>query len=382
MRRRFLLFLSLIAIFMFITASVSAYDDPKEMLKAIEAGDAAGVKAMLDGGFDPNTFMPNGQPAVMAAANVGNADIVSLFIKAGADISLRADDALGGNALTGAVWSNRETHDPANTIKIIQILLDAGIDINSGEIRDESGDYESAGKIMKSYKNPIWFAACSSDYSADVIEFMMNRGCTLSGSFAISESGDERHDFGVDKLSDDAKKSKTNKADRKEYNRIQKVLKNAEKSTVPAVMVATNVTKAEPEKPVAAPPQHKEEPKPAKAKAKKPVKEEPKPVEPTSTILSESQATEMLFKSVQNGKKENFYRSLVMGADINAADKDNKTALLLAVMAQNYEMTEVLIYKGAEVNVKSKGGNTPLSMSRDLGAKDIEQLLLKAGAKE
>ncbi|MBO7093893.1 MAG: ankyrin repeat domain-containing protein, partial [Spirochaetia bacterium] len=150
----------------------------------------------------------------------------------------------------------------------------------------------------------------------------------------------------------------------------------------PAVMVATNVTKAEPEKPVAAPPQHKEEPKPAKAKAKKPVKEEPKPVEPTSTILSESQATEMLFKSVQNGKKENFYRSLVMGADINAADKDNKTALLLAVMAQNYEMAEVLIYKGAEVNVKSKGGNTPLSMSRDLGAKDIEQLLLKAGAKE
>ncbi len=51
-------------------------------------------------------------------------------------------------------------------------------------------------------------------------------------------------------------------------------------------------------------------------------------------------------------------------------------------MAQSREMTEVLIYKGAKVNVKSKGGNTPLSIARDLGAKDIEQMLIKAGAKE
>ena len=54
----------------------------------------------------------------------------------------------------------------------------------------------------------------------------------------------------------------------------------------------------------------------------------------------------------------------------------------MAVMVMNREMTEVLIYKGADLNVKSKGGNTPLSMARDLEAKDIEQMLLKAGAKE
>ena len=382
MKNRFLICLSLIAIFMFITATIFADEDPKEMYKAIEAGDTAKVKSMIDGGFDPNSFMPNGQPAVMAAANAGNAEIVSMFIKAGADVFLRANNKLGGNALTGAVWSTRDTHDPANTTKIIQLLLDAGIDINSGEVRDESSDFESGGKKFKSYTNPIYYAACSSDYSADVVEFMMNKGSNLSGSFAVSEAGDERKDNGVEELSDAAKKSKTKKADRKEYNRIQKILKSAEQNPLPTVLVAAKVVKDEPEQPVIVPPQHKEEPKPAKEKSKKPAKEEPKPAEPTSTILSESQATEMLLKSVQNGNKENFYRSLVMGADINAADKDNKTALLMAVMSQSYEMTEVLIHKGAKLDVKSKGGNTPLSMSRDLGVKDIEQLLLKAGAKQ
>ena len=129
-----------IALLLYLTASVFAANDSKEMNSAIEAGDIAKVKALLDGGYNPNTLVPNGQPPVMVAANTGNAEIVSMLIKAGADVSLQAEDYLGGNALTGAVWSTGETHNPANTIKIIQLLLDAGIDINSGEVRDESGD--------------------------------------------------------------------------------------------------------------------------------------------------------------------------------------------------------------------------------------------------
>ncbi|MBO7516299.1 MAG: ankyrin repeat domain-containing protein [Spirochaetia bacterium] len=389
MKRRFLLCLSLIAIFMFITASVSA-DDAKDMNSAIEAGDIAKVKTLLDGGYNPNTPVPNGQPPVMAAANTGNAEIVSLFIKAGADVSIEAEDYLGGNALTGAVWSTRDTHDPANTIKIIQILLDAGIDINSGEVRDESGDFEVGGKKWESYITPLYYVTCVRDCSADVLEFMLNKGCKPSGSFAVSETGDERRDSSVDDLSDSVKKSKTNKDDRKEYNRIQKILKNAEQKPEPKPVAVA-------EKPAADKPAEKAEPaeKPESESKAAPVKKPkvkksapaPKPAEVVpenyaSVILTAPEATEMLRKSVQDGNMEKFYRSLVMGADINSMDQENKSVLLLAVMAQNKEMAEVLIYKGAEVNVKSKGGNTPLSMSRDLGAKDIEQLLLKAGAKQ
>lgn len=381
-----------IAILLCLTASVFAADGPKEMNSAIEAGDIAKVKALLDGGYNPNTLVPNGQPPIMVAANTGNAEIVSMLIKAGADVSIQAEDYLGGNALTGAVWSTSETHNPANTIKIIQILLDAGIDINSGEVRDESGDFDIGGKKWESYITPIYYVTCVKDCSADVLEFMLNKGCRLSGSFAVSESGDERKDFGADDLSDLVKKSKTNKDDRKEYSRIQKILKNAEQKPEPkAVAVA--------EKPVADKPAAKAEPakkpepdnKPAPAPVKKPALKKPAPATKpaaeavqatyTSVIMTEPEATELLRKSTTDGNMKNFYKSLVMGADINSVDNENKSVLLLAVMAQNKEMTEVLIYKGADLNVKSKGGNTPLSMARDLEAKDIEQMLLKAGAK-
>ena len=373
------------AIFLCLTASLFAADDPKEMKTAIEAGDIAKVKSLLDGGYNPNTLVPSGQPPVMVAANAGNAEIVTMLIKAGADVSLQAEDYLGGNALTGAVWSTSDTHDPANTIKIIQILLDAGIDINSGEVRDESGDFDIGGKKWESYITPLYYVTCVRDCSADVLEFMLNKGCKPSGSFAVSETGDERKDSGAEALSDSAKKSKTNKDDRKEYNRIQKILKNAEHKPEPKAAAAAEKPAVKPE------PEKKQEPAGKPAPIKKPALKKaapaPKPAEVVpetyaSVILTAPEATEMLRKSVQDGNMKNFYQSLVMGADINSVDKDNKSVLLLSVMAQNKEMTEVLIYKGAALNVKSKGGNTPLSMARDLGAKDIEQMLLKAGAKE
>ncbi|MBR4684632.1 MAG: ankyrin repeat domain-containing protein [Spirochaetia bacterium] len=402
------------AIFLCLTASLFAADMPTEMNTAIATGDIAKVKALLDGGFDPNTALPNGQSPAMAAANAGNAEIVSLLIKAGADVSLVADNQLGGNALTGAVWSTQDTHDPANTIKIIQILLDAGIDINSGETRDESSDYKAGGKTWETYINPVWYVIGGNNCSADVLEFMLDKGCDPSRGFAISES-DERHDFDLDDTISAVKKSKTNKNDKKEYNKIVKILKDSEKKkepkpepkpavAAPAPVETPAPATAAPAQTTAAPapapapvsaapaPAAKPEPKPAPKPVAKPVVKKPTPApksakteavpEKTTAILTKEEATEMLRKSVTDGNKVNFYHSLVMGADINAVDPENKTPLVQAVMSNNHEMAEVLIYKGANVNVRTNGGNTPLSMARDLGAKDIEQMLLKAGAKE
>ena len=378
------------AIFLCITSSLFA-DELKDMYNAILLGDTAKVKAGLDGGFDPNSFLPNGQTPLMAASNAGNIEIVSLFIKAGADVSLYADNTLGGNALTGAVWSTGDTHNPANTIKIIQMLLDAGIDINSGEVRDESSDFKAGGKSWETYINPIWYAAGSRNCSADVLEFMLDKGCSPSRGFAISEAN-ERQDFSPDDLSDEVRKSKTNKDDRKEYNRVVKILKDAkdkQKKAAPVVAKAPEPVVSQqpgvqkPEQPVSQQPKQpavKQQKQQKKVKQQKPVPEKEVKERPSS-ILSTTEATELLRKSAADGNKENFYRSLVMGADINAVDPENKTPLVLAVMSNNYEMAEVLIHKGANVNVKTKGGNTPLSLARDLGSKDMEQILLKAGAK-
>ena len=402
-------------IFLCLTASVFA-DDIKDMYNAIMTGDLAKAKTLLDGGFDPNTFLPDGQPSVMEAAQTGNIALVDLFIKSGADVTLMADNNFGGNALTGAIWSTRDTHDPANTNKIIQMLIDAGIDINSGEVRNESDDYEVGGKLYMSYINPVWFVTGGADCNADVLEFMISKGNNLSWSYVVTEANDERRDASLDETIDAVKKSKSNKKDKKEYNRIMKILKDAEQKPAPkavaapapapspapapepqpAVKEAAKVPAQQPEakkapaqKPVEkqAPVKEAKPPKAAKTKPQKPVskpapaaaKEAPKTY--SSVIMSPSEATELLRKSVSDGNKENFYRSLVMGADVNNVDNENKSVLLLAVMSNKTEMVEVLIHKGADVNIKSKGGNTPLSMARDLGSDDIVKLLTDAGAK-
>ena len=401
-------------IFLCLTASVFA-DDIKDMYNAIMTGDLAKAKTLLDGGFDPNTFMPNGQTSVMEAAQTGNIALVDLFIKSGADVTLMADNNFGGNALTGAIWSTRDTHDPANTNKIIQMLIDAGIDINSGEVRNESDDYEVGGKLYMSYINPVWFVTGGADCNADVLEFMISKGNNLSWSYVVTEANDERRDASLDETIDAVKKSKSNKKDKKEYNRIMKILKDAEQKPAPKAVAAPapapspapapepqpavkeaakapaqqpEAKKAPAQKPVEkqAPVKEAKPPKAAKTKPQKPVskpapaaKEAPKTY--SSVIMSPSEATELLRKSVSDGNKENFYRSLVMGADVNNVDNENKSVLLLAVMSNKTEMVEVLIHKGADVNIKSKGGNTPLSMARDLGSDDIVKLLTDAGAK-
>jgi len=401
-------------IFLCLTASVFA-DDIKDMYNAIMTGDLAKAKTLLDGGFDPNTFLPDGQPAVMEAAQTGNIALVDLFIKSGADVTLMADNNFGGNALTGAIWSTRDTHDPANTNKIIQMLIDAGIDINSGEVRNESDDYEVGGKLYMSYINPVWFVTGGADCNADVLEFMISKGNNLSWSYVVTEANDERRDASLEETIDAVKKSKSNKKDKKEYNRIMKILKDAEQKPAPKAVAAPapapspapapepqpavkeaakapaqqpEAKKAPAQKPVEkqAPVKEAKPPKAAKTKPQKPVskpapaaKEAPKTY--SSVIMSPSEATELLRKSVSDGNKENFYRSLVMGADVNNVDNENKSVLLLAVMSNKTEMVEVLIHKGADVNIKSKGGNTPLSMARDLGSDDIVKLLTDAGAK-
>ena len=138
--------------------------------------------------------------SLLKAAEAGDADTVAKLLSEGADINQISP--IGANALTCAVWSTGDTHDSANTIKIIQLLLDAGIDINSGEVLDQSSDFKAGGSNWNAYINPVWYAAGSSSCSADVLEFMLNKGCNPSRGYAINEANGEQKDFGVDDLID------------------------------------------------------------------------------------------------------------------------------------------------------------------------------------
>jgi len=72
------------------------------------------------------------------------------------------------------------------------------------------------------------------------------------------------------------------------------------------------------------------------------------------------------------------------GADVNATTiEDEWTALMYAAMNGNAKITEALLARGADVNMKSKDGFTALRLVRIEGhCEETYRLLRKAGAKK
>ncbi len=86
------------------------------------------------------------------------------------------------------------------------------------------------------------------------------------------------------------------------------------------------------------------------------------------------------------GPKKNFSKFeiaqllLDKGANVNAKDKENNTPLHFACLASHTKIVKLLIEKGANVNAKNKNGKTPLSHVKDY-SKEIKKLLIDNGAK-
>jgi uncharacterized protein len=71
---------------------------------------------------------------------------------------------------------------------------------------------------------------------------------------------------------------------------------------------------------------------------------------------------------------------LVRGADINAPDKYQKTALMIAAERGCMNVVRLLIDKGANVNARDNLGGTALMMAAMRGSEDIVRILLEKGA--
>jgi len=88
--------------------------------EAVTAGSAAMVDALLSAGADATTLTTgDGETVLMTAARAGNADVVRLLLDRGADVNAR-EQYKGQTAL---MWAAAERH-PA----VVQLLLDHGAD--------------------------------------------------------------------------------------------------------------------------------------------------------------------------------------------------------------------------------------------------------------
>ena len=71
---------------------------------------------------------------------------------------------------------------------------------------------------------------------------------------------------------------------------------------------------------------------------------------------------------------------LAAGADVNAQDKDSKTALIIACEKEDKDIVNALLSAGADVNAQDKDSKTALIIACEKEDKDIVNALLSAGA--
>ena len=84
-----------------------------------------------------------------------------------------------------------------------------------------------------------------------------------------------------------------------------------------------------------------------------------------------------LLTATEKGDSASVIALLAKGAEVTAHDIRGRTALVLAILADDVEMVEALLAKGAAVEVKFDLGMTPLMMAVSAAGKTVPALLAK-----
>ena len=90
-----------------------------------------------------------------------------------------------------------------------------------------------------------------------------------------------------------------------------------------------------------------------------------------------SYSHEAFLDEVRKGNRENVELFLGAGIDIDARDRDGRTALMIASERGKLKIAELLIRKGADVNGKDIGGYTALMYVAYEGDLEIAKLLIR-----
>jgi ankyrin repeat protein len=299
--------------------------------QAIRANDLARLQALLEQAGSPNVKDERGVTPLMYAATVGSVDAMKLLLDAGADPNL-----LNNSGSTALMWS-------ATEIEKVRLLLDRGADVNAVSSRGRTA----------------LFLAAMSDRSAAIVRLLIARGADIRGIDAFKMTALHAATWGNDtetiRIFVDAGLD-VNAANALGFTPLTDVANTGNLAAAKMLLAKGADVNA-----VSAPPFQK-------VKA--------------GTIALGS-FTPLLIASV-SGSSEFVEALLDAGAGVNVQEARGMTPLMLAVATdrQNLEVIRMLIGKGADVNLKSRDGETALDWARKFGGQPAIEMLRRAGAVE
>ncbi|OGV46439.1 MAG: hypothetical protein A2017_02010 [Lentisphaerae bacterium GWF2_44_16] len=96
--------------------------------------------------------------------------------------------------------------------------------------------------------------------------------------------------------------------------------------------------------------------------------------------LADANGTTVLMLAITFGQTENVKTLLEKGADISMEDIRGNNALFIASMNHRNEIVKMLLLKGADINAKNKQGQTCLTAALNKRLPDTAKIIMESGA--
>jgi ankyrin repeat protein len=302
-------------------------------------GDEAAVRTLTRGGADVNVAQGDGMTALHWAAERGDADLAAVLLKSGANV--RAVTRIGG-------------HTP------LHVAAKAGA---AAVVRLLVGAHADARALTTTGAAPLHFAAASG--SSDAVAALLEAGADPNGRepqwgqtplmFAAASGRTEAVKTLIARGADPALTGKV--VDISERNRkdsAESRVRNARVAAIQKQLAAAKAAAASPgaAAPAAAPRRGRN--------ADADSGGEPEPLGYADLVGAQGGLTALLL-AAREGLEETAFALLDGGANLNQVSaSDHTSPLLIATINGHFDLAMRLLARGADVNVASDAGGTPL----------------------